>query len=633
MIKKLFFEVWKNLSLIFRSLSSLALLVIGPLILILIIGFAFSGDTVHDINIGVISSDPESLGPVIANFTGIGIVRQYDNVTLCIDDVELEKTHICILFGDNFMQVKEGELIPSGTLTFYYDNTRKKITTAILNQLTDYLGTQSEEISIESAKTILGNIQTLVVFLDRRNDDIDALVNESYNIRESLLERKERMIKLRSEFTPKYKAIKILQTNLNAAFNDFNESYGEVKSLENELSDEIVSYQESVSTFDFSDYDVIEFNNSYYLIDLNTTQIEELEEDYNFTLFNESFFTLDNITLVNLSGNFVNRSVVPLSTEQYQSLLLNSISAKLVNIEFLVGRATSSMDKYYQDAVSLKTQFDDGIEQLDEFKIMLDDEIENVDIYVEKIDGAVVNVLALQKSLNENLKLLSKLEPSLAEKLINPVLEAYEAVSPGLKDITLVFPSLLAMVILFISILFANIVTLSEINNRAFLRNMIAPTSSLIMTMGLVITNLIVIMFQVSVLLVVAKTKFDIDIIANLPSILIVCILLSLIFVFAGMIYAYLFRVEQTSILITTFTAIGFFMFSDSIAPLETMPLLASAIAAMNPFVITTAMFKKIIIFNVPLQLLQKELVILGVYAIVLMIALALISVKKNKVS
>ena len=53
-ITKLPTIIQKNIKLVFRSYSSLLLLVLGPLLLILLVGFAFGGSALHDINIGII---------------------------------------------------------------------------------------------------------------------------------------------------------------------------------------------------------------------------------------------------------------------------------------------------------------------------------------------------------------------------------------------------------------------------------------------------------------------------------------------------------------------------------------------------------------------------------------------------
>ena len=65
-IKNLITIVGKNLLLVFRSWSSLFLLVLGPLILILLVGYAFSGEGLHDIKIGYYAQNPDKAQEIIA---------------------------------------------------------------------------------------------------------------------------------------------------------------------------------------------------------------------------------------------------------------------------------------------------------------------------------------------------------------------------------------------------------------------------------------------------------------------------------------------------------------------------------------------------------------------------------------
>ena len=91
------------------------------------------------------------------------------------------------------------------------------------------------------------------------------------------------------------------------------------------------------------------------------------------------------------------------------------------------------------------------------------------------------------------------------------------------------------------------------------------------------------------------------------------------------MIAAILLKSEQTSILTTTFLVLGFFLFSDSVAPLETMPELAAFFASKNPFVLATLAFKKIIVFGIA-ELASREIIFLSFYLLVIITALLLVS-------
>ena len=141
------------------------------------------------------------------------------------------------------------------------------------------------------------------------------------------------------------------------------------------------------------------------------------------------------------------------------------------------------------------------------------------------------------------------------------------------------------------------------------------------------------VLFQILILIAVGQYSFHIDVFSRIGLVLGTVFLLSLFFICLGMIIAILIKNQQTSILTTTFLVLGFFLFSNSIAPLESMPPPATVIAGFNPFTISSIMFTKILIFNVSLNYLMNEILILGGYVIILIMLLSLVSMKKFNLS
>lgn len=622
-MKKLLHEQIKNFKILFRNISSLLLLIIGPLALILLIGFAYSGEGIHSVNIGAISNDFETLEPAFANFSSFAEIIQYNNVESCVKDMALEKVHICLEFGKDFMQ-NSGD-IPTGTIVFYYDNSKKALSTKIVDSISEFFGVQADKISLDSATTIFQNIENMVVYLYDRNADISTIVNESLSIKHDLILRKEKLIEVQEEFTPTYNNIKKIQQNLDDMNKDINTSYEEFNdSLDVvETNLELVKSQLLLLKIFFPSTKIYISNTTY------TTNL--------------SFFTDNNITyfdLDDLNYSVINKSIsIP---EFNRSIELNELSED-ISTGFIINAALDSIkvfedsllalhnniDTYFFYIEKQKTEFDKAVDLLDTIDELLEADIRTSDEYIQKIDSAVQKMIVVQKELNSSLKELSKLDPELAQQLVNPIMENYEPLLPGLENIKIAFPSMLAIIIIFISILFANIVTLSELNSKAFYRNLIAPVKKFIFTGGLMITNIFVVFFQVAILLLVAHFSFKIDVVTHLGSLLIVVFVLVLLYTCLGMIFAILIRNEQSSILTTTFVALAFFLFSDQVTPLETMPKLAALIAAKNPQVLASLAFRKILIFGVPV--IGTELLWLIGYLVIAFALVIYLTKKKIK--
>ncbi len=648
-LRNLFFEQYKNFRILLRNISSLLLLVVGPLFLILLVGFAYSGETLHDINIGITSSNFDVLEPALQNFSTYGVVREYPEAIDCIGDLALEKMHVCLVFSDDFGQAdSSGSGLVTGTITFYFDNSRKPVSTKVVESISSFFGVEAEKVSIDSAKTILSEIKDFVGYVEDKNEDIYLLINESWSIRDSLMERHARLVELREDFMPVYEDIKLVQTQLDnlsrrldESYYEYNESRSEVylelallrmriRLLDDEMRRAGVGYASGMYGID--DIYVYEQDGLLHLSE-NMTWLSEMNLSYR--RLEELNYTIDpEGAAINISGWGEAGGSINLTLEEsYLRLRVFEIGAlgALDGLEDSLGNFSDTSDDYYFYLKRQKSNFDEAVVLVDELKLMLDADIAATEEYISKIDMGIFRMEQLQAELNSSVKVFSRLDPEMAEELINPFLQEYEPLLPKISNIKQAYPGMIAIIVIFISILFANIVTLSEINSKAFFRNLLSPVSRLTFMFGLVITTLIIVLLQVIVLLMVGQFSFGIDVLLGLGSLSIVIIMLSLIFLMLGMVIAILIRSEQSSVLTTTFAALGFFLFSNSITPIEIMPKLASIAASLNPYVIATTAFRKVIIFGLGPEMLLPELLVLGAYlagGLIVLIAVSHIKLK-----
>lgn len=538
MIDKLFFEIYKNFKIIFRNWSSLILIIIAPLILILLVGYSFSGDTIHDINVGIISEGGINLEEFSKNISSFGEITEYGSVNDCITELALQKNHICIeITGNLDLSKKE---IPTGEVNFYYDNTRKQISIVLLSQVKDFFGITSEKISLISTQELFNNLEELFLFLNQRISDVEKARNESEKILTDLIERRDKIVEIRDEFHPRYVKVKNLQKEIQIYEDDFNNKSSEFLGSINELNSLIFNSTNS---------------------SVNITEIANITQpDFNF------------------SGNV-----------------------------------------------------QEIIEPLDLINKSLEEEIASANQYIYFINESMIELDNILTESEDKLEALALIDPSLAEKIVKPITQTLNAVVSNLKEIQLAFPILLLTVAIFISVIFSNILTSIEINNDAYARNLIAPIDDVLFVIGMAITNFIIVLFQIIVLFIVAQTRFNVDVISKLGSLAPIILFLVFMFVFIGMLIAYLARNPQTSILLATFIALGFFLFSDGLNALEAMPLLAAKIAAFNPVVIVNGMLRQIMFFDIPLTNMLSSLYLIGVYCGVAFLVLIIVSKLKNK--
>ena len=191
---KILFELYKNFKLIFRNWSSLLLIVLAPLFLILLVGYSFSSDTLHDIKIGVNAIGDIDLDEFAQNVSSFGKVIEYNNTERCLIDLALQRNHLCLEIIGSFTAEK-GE-IPTGEVKFYYDNTRKKISLMLLSELKDYFGLTSERISLISTQEIFDNIQQFLNYINEGIEDMDDIKFQAEQIEDDLRQRKKDLMLL-----------------------------------------------------------------------------------------------------------------------------------------------------------------------------------------------------------------------------------------------------------------------------------------------------------------------------------------------------------------------------------------------------------------------------------------------------
>ena len=218
----------------------------------------------------------------------------------------------------------------------------------------------------------------------------------------------------------------------------------------------------------------------------------------------------------------------------------------------------------------------------------------------------------IEETVRETKQLMADLalsDPELADTLINPLIFRYDLQKEDATNVQVLYPTLLTLILVFISILFANILTLLEIHDKAYVRNILAPVNDILFIAGIFITAIIIIGFQSAIMLVLGQTLFELPIAASLPTLVPVLLALILVFVALGMIIAYLAKNTVISVLLTTFAVLLVFLISDLFTLQQAMPALASLLVDMNPMVIASNLIRTKLFYDIGLSLQSSFLI------------------------
>lgn len=568
--KRLLFIIIKNLKIVFRSWTSILLLILGPMILILILGFAFQGDELHDIRMGVYAKDYGMVDPLLKELQSPEVeIMKFRSQGACILAMNHSLTHLCVEFTPDFeYDLAKGEA-GEGLIIFHYDNSRYNLIKFILDYMEERISITSEAITLEATQAIFSDVADFVLKMQAAQENMTYIKQEVQRMRLDLLQLRVQLEETQNDFQPKYEKIKYYQTQIH-------------------------DNQENLQDFIDANEDLMDI-------------VDELE------LVNEG---LDNLT----GFLEINLYVIPALTPVFNESLtqINNVQGTINKTIEAIYETGSVANLTAEQTMEMLNEIDSIVAELDAVSELLNDSIAFIDATLPKLDMAVDEINKAADEIDEAIEQFSQFDEEKAEQLVHPIKSEFSPVLGDLPKIHLIFPILLVFVITFIAILLSNMVVLNETHSPAYFRNFLLPINNLAFILGLYITNIIVIAIQVFVLLLVAYMNFHIDVFSIFPQLAFAIFLVTTVFVFTGMIIGYLIRARQSSIIICTFLALAIFLFSDVIFPVEIMPPLAAFFANLNPLLVGENLFRKIIFFHISYGDLTWELMVLCSFIVVL---------------
>jgi ABC-type uncharacterized transport system permease subunit len=136
------------------------------------------------------------------------------------------------------------------------------------------------------------------------------------------------------------------------------------------------------------------------------------------------------------------------------------------------------------------------------------------------------------------------------------------------------------------------------------------------------ITASILLFLQTIIVLAIASVFFTGEIIRNVPEALLLLLLVNSVFILIGMIIGYSFNSEEAATLGAVSIGAIFLFISDVIIPLESMPEAFSYIASFNPYVLSSQLLRRALIFDQSfLSMLGDILLMLGYVAALALLA------------
>ncbi|MBN2367619.1 ABC transporter permease [Candidatus Woesearchaeota archaeon] len=254
--------IWKNIKLLLRSRTSTLVLILGPLIIIILVGISFSTSS-FNLNIGTFSEKYSDLSNDLIeklnqdNFA----VTKYTSEELCIESVKEGKTHACIVFPPDMVIENEQRDI----INFHVDQSKINLVYLVMSTLTSSFGEKSSEISKEltndilttltDAKTKLKESESVLTEIQEKNNEIAQDSESSITSLNSI------------DLDPETLDVTTELANINTALNEL-------------LEESVDLIDDALDTVeDLEDYGGLDANQSSYV-----NSIEDDLEDLNSTI-------------------------------------------------------------------------------------------------------------------------------------------------------------------------------------------------------------------------------------------------------------------------------------------------------------------------------------------------------------
>jgi len=210
-----------------------------------------------------------------------------------------------------------------------------------------------------------------------------------------------------------------------------------------------------------------------------------------------------------------------------------------------------------------------------------------------------------------------------ASSIVDPVVTSIKPVSSSKTNFDYIASTLIILVIMFIAVLLASTTVVAEKTSKAYFRRYISSTKDIIFILATYLTVFFIMCIQLVIMLSIASVFLHTSfLIYDFFTLLFILFVLTTLFILAGMLIGYLFNSEETSLLAAiSFSSILLF-FSNTLLPLENMPVTIKNIALLNPFVIGQQALNRLLLFQ---GAIDKGFYLLIFYIIVLFAAIVFI--------
>jgi len=208
----------KNSKLIVRSKSSSLIVILGPLLIIGLVGAAFNSSSLYDIKIGTYSPEYNELtGSIVTALEDSEYsVEKVNSEDSCINKLKQGDLHVCAVFPANFSIGSEDDI------QFFVDKTRMNIVWLIIDTISTKISGKSSELSMEMTTVILDALTDADKKINDKKNVLVGMVTDAKATNDELTSVNTKFSQLDLEFDSDELGLGLIESRLNSALSGSN---------------------------------------------------------------------------------------------------------------------------------------------------------------------------------------------------------------------------------------------------------------------------------------------------------------------------------------------------------------------------------------------------------------------------
>lgn len=551
----------KNIKLLLRSKVSTLVLILGPLLVILIVGISFSSDT-FNLKIGTYSqSYSQTSNSFVEKLNNKSFtITKFDTNDSCIFSIKEQLMHACIIFPPD-MNIEKGK---TNIVEFYVDQSQINLVYYVMSSLEESFGELSTEIS-----------------KDLTNELINVLIDTKSN-----LENAQNSINLIND-----KNTIILD---NSAYSHTN-----LKGLNFESVGSVTNVDTTINKINIA-------------LDLLLSNSEEFLEDANDVISDLEDYTITH------KGNESNQGTFDDDLE----LLTDALTELESSIDDGYNTSTKELDTII---ASIDTALKDMSSKLNEASTVNSNVLKKLEALKLNSEELKDESTLLNENVKSMISSINSIQIINSDQITTPITANINKLAQDNSNLGFLFPSLIVILVMFIGLLLPSTLVVMEKSSKAFFRIFTTPTNPLLFIIANYFTSLILISLQVFIILIVSQFYFDINLLDSFFISFISLSFITTLFIFIGMLIGDLFNTEEMTMLTSVSVATLLLLTSGLIFPIESMPKYIIEKIQYNPVVVGSSLFRKTLLFDSNFNSIKKpigflSIAILLVFGLILLV-------------